>query len=629
MQEDSMLDRLLSVAFVTVCLFLISTLSFLSAQEYRSMDGVGNNLAAPEMGSSNTALIRFLASDYADSVSQPAGQTRQSARVISNVICNQAGVSMPNSADASDYLWQWGQFLDHDIDLTEGDRSDPFPVEVPIGDPQFDPTSTGTATILLSRSQHIAGSSSREQKNGISAWIDASNVYGSDATRASVLRTNDGTGKLKTSAGNLLPLNTDGLPNASPPGLPPEMFFLAGDIRANEQVGLTAMHTLFVREHNRLAEAIALEDPNLTGEEVYLRARQIVGAQMQKVTYSEFLPLLLGPSAIPPYSGYDANVNAGIMNCFSTAAYRFGHSLLSATLLRIGIDGVESPEGHLPLASAFFSPSAIIEDGGIEPILRGLAVQRSQEVDPLVNDAVRNFLFGPPGAGGFDLASLNIQRGRDHGLPSYNDARTGLGLPARTSFAEITSDIGRQQALAAAYGDVDDIDLWVGGLSEDHASPALVGETFYTIIRSQFLALRNGDRFWYQVDLDAATLAEVESTTLADIIRRNTAAMDIQDDVFRVSTPDFVRSDCNNDGMTDIGDGIFLLDFLFSNGGLLQCANACDFGADGLIDVADAIAILSYSFVPGSPSPPAPWPNCGSTSQAPDEVPCFAFSACP
>lgn len=625
-----MLDRLLSVTLVAVCLFAMSTLSSLFSQEFRSFDGSGNNLTAPEMGSANTALVRFLPSDYEDTVSEPSGGDRQSAREISNLVCDQAGVSIPNSVNASDYLWQWGQFLDHDIDLTGGNRAEPFPILVPMGDPFFDATSSGNATILLSRSQYIAGSNPREQMNEISAWIDASNVYGSDLARASELRTNDGTGKLQTSAGNLLPFNTQGLANASPPGLPPEVFFLAGDVRANEQVGLTAMHTLFVREHNRLAEEIALDDPGLTGEEIYLRARQIVGAQMQKVTYSEFLPLLLGPTAIPPHSGYDSNVNAGIMNCFSTAAYRFGHSLLSSTLLRIGIDGVQSPEGHLPLASAFFSPAAIIEDGGIEPILRGLAVQRSQDVDPLVNGAVRNFLFNPPGAGGFDLASLNIQRGRDHGLPSYNQARDELGLPVRTSFAEITSDVNRQQALSTAYGgDVDKIDLWVGGLSEDHLSLALVGETFHAIIRSQFLALRDGDRFWYQDDLDAATLADVESTTLADIIRRNTTAMDIQDDVFTVSTPDFIRSDCNSDGQTDIGDGIYLLDFLFSDGDLLQCANACDFGADGLVDVADAVAILSYVFVSGSPNPPAPWPNCGSTSQAPDEVPCFAFSACP
>ena len=100
---------------------------------------------------------------------------------------------------------------------------------------------------------------------------------------------------------------------------------------------------------------------------------------------------------------------------FSTACFRVGHTLLSPTLLRLGEAGT-IPEGNIPLAAAFFAPEAIILDGGIDPILRGLAAQPAQEIDPQVIGAVRNFLFGPPGAGGLDLASLNIQRGRDHGL---------------------------------------------------------------------------------------------------------------------------------------------------------------------------------------------------------------------
>jgi peroxidase len=169
-------------------------------------------------------------------------------------------------------FWQWGQFIDHDMDLTEGaDPPEPFPIQIPTGDSFFDPYSTGTAIISMNRSAYDRATGAtpnnpRQQMNFITAYLDASMVYGSDAIRAAALRTNDGTGRLKTSAGQLLPFNTDGLPNA---GGPDPNFFVAGDVRANEQVGLTAMHTLFVREHNRLIEIIHRRHPGLGGDEIY------------------------------------------------------------------------------------------------------------------------------------------------------------------------------------------------------------------------------------------------------------------------------------------------------------------------------------------------------------------------
>ncbi len=195
----------------------------------------------------------------------------------------------------------------------------------------------------------------RQQVNEITAWIDASNVYGSDAERAMALRTLDGTGRLKTSAGNLLPFNTQGLSNA---GGDSDSLFLAGDVRANEQVGLTAMHTLFVREHNRQARLIARANPALSGDQIYLRARRIVGAEMQVITYREYLPALLGGAALPPYSGYRPALDASISNLFSTGPYRYGHSALSPTLLRLDAQGNEIPEGNLALREAFFAPSS-------------------------------------------------------------------------------------------------------------------------------------------------------------------------------------------------------------------------------------------------------------------------------
>ena len=131
-------------------------------------------------------------------------------------------------------------------------------------------------------------------------------------------------------------------------------------------------------------------------ERINQTARKIVGAKIQKITYKEFLPKLLGPNAIPDYTGYDPSINPGIANEFSTAAYRYGHSQLSPNLLTIG----ESGKVNVPLRDAFFNPDKF-EEVGIDAILQGLAAQKSQEIDLLVVDDVRNFLFGPPGAGGF------------------------------------------------------------------------------------------------------------------------------------------------------------------------------------------------------------------------------------
>ena len=164
-----------------------------------------------------------------------------------------------------------------------------------------------------------------------------------------------------------------------------------------------------------------------------------------------------------------------------------------------------------------------------------MAVQRAQELDNQVVDAVRNFLFGPPGAGGFDLASLNVQRGRDHGLPGYNEVRAAYGLPRAASFAAISSSPAVQAKLAAVYASPDEVDAWVGGLAEDHVPGALVEPTFFAILRDQFERLRDGDRFWYESYLPPNLVQTVRDQTLARIIRRNTSiGAELQPNVFLV-----------------------------------------------------------------------------------------------
>ena len=370
----------------------------------------------------------------------------------------------------------------------------------------------------------------RQQPNLISSYLDGSVIYGSDATRAAALRAFQG-GLLKTSAGNLPPLNTVGLPNANDAHLfPDDELFLAGDVRANENVEFSAIHTLFVREHNQIANALAAANGGLTDEQIFQRARRIVVAELQVITYNEFLPALLGANPLRPYFGYNPNVNPGIATEFSTAAYRIGHTLINDDVEFLDNDANEIQEA-LELAEAFFNPGAL-KATGPDPVLKYLATDNAQEVDAQLVAGLRNFLFGPPGAGGFDLASLNIQRGRDHGLADYNSARAAYGLPRVTSFAQITSNPLLQAKLASLYGTVDSIDLWVGGLSEDHLAGSSMGPTFQRIIADQFERIRDGDRFWYARTFSGPQLQALQQTRLSDIIRRNTTLTKLQDNVF-------------------------------------------------------------------------------------------------
>lgn len=558
--------------------------------DYRTIDGTLNNLANTTWGAAGTPMIRTAPVGYADGVNAPAGPTRPSARAVSNAVAA-ALVGQKNDKSASDYLWQWGQFLDHDIVETPvGDES--FDIEVPLGDIFFDPFATGAEVISMDRSFDVTVNGVRQQQNNITSYIDGSAVYGSDEVRADALRTLDGTGRLKVSAGNLLPFNVDALHNAPTDHDP--SFFVAGDIRANEQTGLAAVHTLFVREHNRLAAQIAANQPNLTGDEIYERARAIVGAQLQAITYNEFLPLLLGPNALPPYQGYRPNVNASISNEFATAAYRVGHTMLSSTLFRMAPNMLPHPAGNLDLADAFFVPQETI-DHGIEPTLRGLTMQAAQEIDTRVIDAVRNFLFGPPGAGGFDLASLNIQRGRDHGLASYNQIRVSFGRQPAQTFADVTSDPSLAAELASVYDSPADIDAWVGLLAEDHRPGAMVGETLFRVLRDQFIRLRDGDRFWYERHLPAGLANTVRNTKLSDIINRNLedGGVPVRNDVFRVVP-------CPADiavtiGVLDLSDVDAFIAAFIANSPVADFAPP-----QGLIDLADVDAFVA-SFLAGCP----------------------------
>jgi hypothetical protein len=146
---------------------------------------------------------------------------------------------------------------------------------------------------------------------------------------------------------------------------------------------------------------------------------------------------------------------------------------------------------------------------------------------------------------------LNIQRGRDHGLADYNSLRAVYGLPKVTSFAQITSDVALQGKLQQLYGSVNNIDAWVGMLAEDHVPGTSVGALIQRVLVDQFTRLRDGDRFWYQKSLSGQQLKDVESTTLTDVIRRNTQLTNLQQNAFffKVEIRGRVVLDGNRDGL--------------------------------------------------------------------------------
>ena len=174
---------------------------FAPLEEVRSIDGSGNHLTVRERGAAFTPLVRELSVAYVDGVGEPAGEDRFSARFVSNRVVAQSG-DRRNAIGLNDLFWQWGQFIDHDITETPIlDPAEPFPISVPLADPWFDPAGTGVETIDFSRSFPVRVGGVREQLNGITAWMDGSQVYGSDTERAAALRALDGTGRLKTSRG--------------------------------------------------------------------------------------------------------------------------------------------------------------------------------------------------------------------------------------------------------------------------------------------------------------------------------------------------------------------------------------------------------------------------------------------
>ncbi|MBO3744470.1 cellulose binding domain-containing protein [Streptosporangiaceae bacterium NEAU-GS5] len=561
-----------------------------------SLDGSGNNVANPTWGQSGRAYARIGPVRYADGIGSPV--SGPNSRYISNRVHNDIAQNIFSERHLTAWAWTWGQFLDHTFGLRESTGSTATAANIPFNtsDP-LEQFTNNLGVIPFTRSAATTGTGTstanpRQQTNTENSYIDAEAVYGGSNTRLDWLRagsldgnpTNNSASLLLTSDGYLPTKNARGNPSAAPAmdvdgrliGNPNNAR-VAGDPRANENMNLTATQTLFAREHNRI---VSLLPSTLSEEDKFQIARRVVVAEQQYITYNEFLPAF--GISLPAYTGYNSTVNANLSNEFATIGYR-AHSQIHGEIeveadadrytqaqldaieaqgIEVTVDGDEV-EFVLPLGVAFFNPD-LVNMIGEGPVLEGIGGEAQYKNEEMIDNQLRSTLFQIPVSGNpecldgptlpqcfqgvVDLGAIDIERDRDHGLPTYNQLRQLYGLPQRTSFTQITGEstsafpagsgidnpnnqdftslknlwgeeIDRNDPvqvdadvvnttkrstlaarLQAIYGNVNNIDGFIGMLAEPHIAGTEFGELQRAMWTREFQRLRDGDRFFYGND---------------------------------------------------------------------------------------------------------------------------------
>ncbi len=440
-----------------------------------------------------------------------------SPRTESNVIAGGTDSKGDNGETTdptlSAWLYVFGQFVDHDLDLEYTPPSNAaINIEIPVGDPAF----PAGAVIPLNRASRNA--STNTIINTAAPYLDLSQLYGQTAAVAATLINSNGTLK---SSGNGLYLSVEGSQ------------FVSGDPRVMENPELTALTTLFMREHNYWVGVLKAQHPSWSGTQLFQLARAITTAEYQNIVYSAYLPHLIG-SVLGPYPGFDSGVNAQVTQEFATSAFRLGHSQVSD-----GEEGI-GPNGAVTftetLGQAFFNTALQDETNGVDAILNSLDQDFAQATDPFVVPTLRNLLHADLVGGDvdtIDLIAIDIERERDVGVNTLNGTRRALGLAPYTSFAQLTSDPVEQSEYENVFGSIDNVDLFMGGLAEAHAPGAVVGPTFQAILANQFKRIRSGDRYFFlNQGFDQQTLTMIENTTLATLMARDTFLTNAKGDLF-------------------------------------------------------------------------------------------------
>uniref|UniRef100_A0A183CFQ7 peroxidase n=1 Tax=Globodera pallida TaxID=36090 RepID=A0A183CFQ7_GLOPA len=602
---------------------------------YRSIDGVCNNLDWPVVGAAFRPFMRHLPSEYADGFTEPAGLGRRStARDASRHLLANATAVIHDQINS--LFMQWGQFMAQDMAKTTHLSADTCTtcapvankcVPVPISNQDTNAMFRQKGCLTIPRSAAVCGTGvqgmPREQLNENTAFVDGSTIYGSNYK--DLLKVRDGrSGLLKMSRfNNMMVLPFDSSRCGATIGTCAAASFVTGDSRSNMFIGLSSLYIIFAREHNRIARVLQKLNPAWSGDRLFQETRKIVGAEIQAVLYNEFVPLVLGSSAerlLGPYNGYEPNVDPSVSNEFTTAAFRFGHGTIVEQYSRLSANERPIPAGPFQFNEGTLKSQKLLFEGGIDPVLRGLwstPIKRPQRLTPAVTEhlfsntdlgtmnimrgrdhglpsynKMRQFcglrvaysfdelaeyitdptirrslssIYASTGTlksqkllfeGGIDpvlrglwstpikrpqrltpavtehlfsntdLGTMNIMRGRDHGLPSYNKMRQFCGLRVAYSFdelAEYITDPTIRRSLSSIYASTDDIDLYVGGMVEDTLMGALVGPTFACIIGNQFRRSRAGDRFYFENPniFSPAQLAELKKTSLSRILCDN------------------------------------------------------------------------------------------------------------
>jgi hypothetical protein len=452
----------------------------------RILNGASNNATHPNWGKAGTNYTRVASANYANGIAQMVGGPNP--RYISNRIFNDLGQKLFSENNISQWGWAWGQFLDHDLGLRNETPAESVPVPFNSSDPQESFTND-TGTIAFNRTPAAPGTgdtSARQQVNTLSSYIDASNVYGVTAARLDWLRNGSVDGNPSNNSATLL-LPDGYLPKVTARGHPstapamgrfgqelgnPNDTVVTGDVRANENLALTAIQTLFAREHNRI---VAELPKSLTPQTKFQIARRVVGAEVEYITYTQFLPAL--GVQLAPYRGYNKNVNPGITDEFATVGFR-AHSMVHgefdvsffdgqysapqlAAFAAAGIVVTDNISQHtltIPLSVAFGNPD-LVQQIGLGPVLAALGGEREYKNDEQIDNTMRSVLFEVPKPGTTDPAACqtpvvdpqcfsdvadlgvdDIMRGRDHGMPSYNALRKAYGLAPKNSFTAITGE---------------------------------------------------------------------------------------------------------------------------------------------------------------------------------------------
>lgn len=470
-----------------------------STSPYRTFTGYCNNLRNPSLGQSLTVFARLLPSVYEDGVSRPRatatnGQPLPNPRTVSTLI--HPDISNLHTR-YSLMLMQFAQFLDHDITMTPIHKGfhesipscrscnsprtvhpecNPFPI--PARDhfyPEVNVTSGERLCFPFMRSlpgQQTLGP--REQINQNTAYVDASQIYGENGCICQKLRGFSGRMNSTihpTKGKELLPLSPSHPECKAASGY----CFIAGDGRASEQPALTAIHTSFMREHNRLVEGLRGVNPHWNSEQLFHQARKIVSAQNQHIVYNEFLPRILSWNAVNLYGlkllpqgyykDYNPSCNPAVVTEFAAAAFRIGHSLLRPHIPRLGPNH-QPIDPPILLRDGFFKTDMLQQSGMIDEILRGLVATPMETLDQFITGEVTNHLFEDRKIpfSGIDLIALNVQRARDHGIPSYNNYRALCNLKRATNWDDLQREIPPEviNRLKRIYPSVDDIDLFPG-----------------------------------------------------------------------------------------------------------------------------------------------------------------------